>query len=137
MIRHEINGYIYTVEVTLRRTAKSCASIEDFSTYDPLTDSYAWKEFHETVFAVVPTMRKQNLILVTLYLQFPQKQLQTKLRSTAKKILQQEFFVHVCGVVIHKIGKPHLFFEPICKRRDNLEDENLSPARILDLITHI
>jgi hypothetical protein len=137
MILYEMNGYMYTVTLCIRRTAKSCASIEDFSTYDSLTDSYGWKEFDDAVFAVVPSRRKQQRIFVTLYLHVPQKQTAVKLQSTARKILQKRFFPNVCGVTIESIGKPKLFFEPPHKQRKNLDDTVPSPARVLDLITHV
>jgi hypothetical protein len=132
-----MSGFIYTVDIAIRRTAKSCASIEDFSTYHPQSDAYNWKECNEAVFAVVPSVRKQNIILVTLYIQVPQNQGHAKLRSIARKIFQQEFFPNVCGTKIQKIGKPQLFFEPMYPQSKNLDDAVVFPSRILDLITHI
>jgi hypothetical protein len=136
MIRDKIAGSIYTLPVTLRRNRNSSASVDNFSTYDSMTDSYPWQIFESYRYILFPAGRNKNHFYVTLYLQTLGSPSDTVLRRTARTILKEHFIHHLCGVAVEKIETPCLFLRTIgTEHRTDLNPESRA-ERIFDFITH-
>ena len=136
MIRQVLVGTIYSVTVTIKRQLKSCAGLEDFSTFNSGTDSYSWQSFKDFLYIVIPSGRKENIIRVTMYLQCGKEEHASLLQRAARNILENEFFPNVCGVTVVRVGKPRLFLRPHQFDHDIHDEAENCPEGKMDMITH-
>lgn len=136
MVRYEIRGSVVTVDVRLKRLAKSCAGAQDFSTFDTLTDSYAWRPFEDIEYKMVPIGRKENIIALALYFQFENDDVKkSRVRRFARRILEEEFFSGVCGVRILWVGEPKTLL-PARWTKDRLEENTEYSSERFEMFTY-
>lgn len=136
MIRRRILGPVYTVAVTLKRELESCAGLDDFSTYDRFADSFAWRQFGEVWYMLVPAGRKKNVFKVTMYLEVPKVVKDVLLRTEVKHILEDEFFPKLCGMRIARVNKPVLVTNPAAFAAGDDEDVEFRPESFADMVMH-
>ena len=136
MIRQEISGTVYTVDVKIERRRKSCANLSDFSTFDSNADRYTWEDYGNVRYLVVPTGQKENVMCMTVYIQIGRHAHKTQLAKLVGEILKQEFFSRVCGVRVLHVGRPKLFLRPLVTQHHADAEPEVASERIVDMIFH-
>jgi len=136
LIRRRILGPVYMVAATLKRGEKSCAGLEDFSTYDRFTNSFAWRQLGDDWYMLVPVKRKENVFTVTVYLEVCKVAKDTLLRNMVEKIFREEFFPKVCGMEIARISRAVLIANPTVSPSGDDDDVEFRPESFADMVMH-
>lgn len=136
MIRQELIGTVYTLDVKIDRRRKSSANVTDFSTFDTHTDHYTWEDHGPVRYLIVPTGQKESVISATVYIQVDRHTHKAQLSKLVEEILKQEYFCRVGGVRILHVGRPKLFLRPHPTQHRADTDPEIASERIVDMIFH-